>query len=170
MLLPNAEGVSQKGAGKEIMRIRKYGPQDCEALFRLYHDTVHSVNARDYSQRQLDAWSDGTWDPESWNRSFLEHNTVVAVEDGGITGFGDMDPAGYLDRLYVHKDHQGKGIASAICEELERSVCADRITVHASITAKPFFENRGYVTLREQQVERKGVRLTNYVMEKRMQR
>ena len=38
--------------------------------------------------------------------------------------------------------------------------------VAASITARPFFEKRGYRVIREQQVERKGILLTNYVMEK----
>ena len=28
-------------------------------------------------------------------------------------GFADMDADGYLDRLYVHKDYQGRGVATA---------------------------------------------------------
>ena len=77
-----------------------------------------------------------------------------------------MDKTGYLDRLYVHKDFQRKGIATAICRELEKSVDSEKIITHASITAKPFFLNRGYKVIREQQVERGGILLTNYVMEK----
>ena len=88
----------------------------------------------------------------------------MAVEGGQITGFGDMDDTGYLDRLYVHKDFQHRGIATALCDKLERAVRAPRFTTHASITAKPFFERRGYKAVKEQQVERKGVLLTNYVM------
>ena len=105
-------------------------------------------------------------DLEKWDKSFSEHYTVVAVEDGVISGFGDIDEAGYLDRLYVHKDYQNQGIATAICDELEQSVRADKITTHASITAKPFFEHRGYKVVREQQVIRGGIPLTNFVMEK----
>ena len=33
-----------------------------------------------------------------------------------------------------------------------------------SITARPFFERRGYRVVREQQVERQGIMLTNFVM------
>lgn len=62
--------------------------------------------------------------------------------------------------------HQGKGVATALCDRLEQ-VCAGVISTHASITAKPFFEKRGYRVIREQQVERQGVALTNFVMEKR---
>lgn len=58
--------------------------------------------------------------------------------NGEIVGFGDMDETGYLDRLYVHKDYQGQGIASAICDELERFAAGKTFTTHASITAKLF--------------------------------
>ena len=84
-----------------------------------------------------------------------------------VIGFADMDRSGYLDRLYVHKDHQRQGVASALCDRLEKEIEADRYLTHASITARPFFEKRGYKTVREQQVERNGVLLTNYVMERK---
>ena len=59
-------------------------------------------------------------DLKAWDASFRAHKTIIAVKNGEIVGFGDMDETGYLDRLYVHKDYQGQGIASAICDELER--------------------------------------------------
>lgn len=148
------------------MIIRKYEPSDCKALSKLFYDTVHSVAAEDYTEEQLDAWASGNVDLEKWNCSFLEHYTLVAVENEIIVGFGDIDNTGYLDRLYVHKDYQGKGIAKAICDELEQTVQDGKVTTHASITAKPFFEKRGYRVRKEQQVERQGILLTNYVMEK----
>lgn len=146
--------------------IRKYSSSDCKYLAELFYQTVHTVNAKDYTKEQLDVWATGCVDLEEWDKSFSEHYTVVAVENGVIAGFGDMDESGYLDRLYVHKDYQNQGIATAICDELEQSVRADKITIHASITAKPFFEHRGYKVVREQQVIRGGIPLTNFVMEK----
>ena len=102
-------------------------------------------------------------DFEKWNESLQEHFSVVAVDDEIIVGFGDIDKTDYLDRLYVHAAYQGKGIATAICNQLEQAVEGNIIT-HASITAKPFFEKRGYKLVKEQQVERQGIFLTNYVM------
>ena len=75
------------------MILRKYRSSDCEKMAQLFYETVHSVNAADYTEEQLD-------------------------------------------------------------------------TTHASITAKPFFLKRGYRAVKEQKVERAGVFLTNYVMEK----
>lgn len=147
------------------MQLRKYTPSDCVELTELFYNTVHKVNAKDYTKEQLDVWAPGKADTDKWNQSFQAHHTVVAVENGMIVGFGDIDETGYLDRLYVHMDYQGRGIATAICDELEKTVHGNIIT-HASITAKPFFAQRGYRVIKEQQVERQGIFLTNYVMEK----
>lgn len=148
------------------MELREYRQEDCREMAELFYETVRTVNRRDYTEEQVMAWAPGIPDLEQWNRSFLDHYTLVAWEGGRIVGFGDIDQSGYLDRLYVHKDFQGKGVATAICEGLERHVLVERITTHASITARPFFEGRGYRAVREQQVERRGERLTNFVMEK----
>ncbi len=64
--------------------IRPYRPADCPELLGLFFDTVHTVNARDYSPEQLDAWAGGRPDTEAWGRSLSEHFTLVA-ETSGIT-------------------------------------------------------------------------------------
>ena len=152
------------------MVLRRYRTSDCGRMAELFYETVHSVNEADYTKEQLDAWATGNVDLTAWDKSFLEHFTIVAEETGDdgkrIVGFGDIDSTGYLDRLYVRKDRQRRGIASAICGELENAADAAKITTHASITARPFFQKRGYRVVREQQVERGGILLTNYVMEK----
>lgn len=147
------------------MNLREYQQSDCKVLAELFYHTVHTVNAKDYTEEQLNAWATGEVELEKWNQSFQEHDSFVAVENGMIVGFGDIDHTGYLDRLYVHADYQGQGIATAICDRLEQMV-EENITTHASVTARPFFENRGYHVIKEQQVERKGIVLTNFVMQK----
>ena len=149
----------------EKMIIREYHPSDCKEITELFYNTVHTVNANDYTQQQLNVWATGKVDVEQWNRSLQEHFCVIAVEAGVIIGFGDIDATGYLDRLYVHKDYQRKGVATAICQSLEQAV-KGKIITHASITSRPFFENRGYTVISEQKVERQGVFLTNFAMEK----
>lgn len=148
--------------------VRKYEPSDCRELSELFYNTVHTVNARDYRKEQLSVWATGTVDLERWNKSFQDHYTFVAVDQGMITGFGDIDKTGYLDRLFVHKDYQRKGVATAICDKLEQMAQGDVVT-HASITARPFFEKRGYKVVKEQKVERQGITLTNFVMKKESQ-
>ena len=148
------------------MRLRKYRSSDCGQLAKLFYHTVHSVNAKDYTKDQLDVWATGSVDLKEWDESFRKHHTVVAVENDEIVGFGDIDDSGYVDRLFVHQDHQGEGIASAICDELEHSAGGKKVITHSSITARGFFEHRGYRVIQEQTVIRNGISLTNYIMEK----
>ena len=145
------------------MFIREYQSSDCEELTKLFYNTVHTVNAKDYTEEQLDAWAMGQVDLNKWAQSLREHYSIVAVENEMLVGFGDIDESGYLDHLFVHADYQGKGIGTMICNRLEQAVSGNIIT-HASITARPFFEKRGYRVVKEQQVERQGVFLTNFEM------
>lgn len=138
------------------MFIREYQSSDCEELTKLFYNTVHTVNAKDYTEEQLDAWATGQVDLNKWDQSLREHYSIVAVENEMLVSFGDIDESGYLDHLFVHADYQGKGIGTMICNRLEQAVSGNIIT-HASITARPFFEKRGYRVVKEQQVERQGV-------------
>lgn len=145
------------------MLIREYRPSDCRELAELFYNTVHTVNAEDYTKEQLDAWATGQVDLKKWNQSLQAHFSIVAIDNSIIAGFGDIDKIGCLDRLFIHPRYQRKGIATAICNQLESSV-QENIVTYASVTAKPFFEKRGYKVVKEQQVERQGIFLTNFVM------
>ena len=146
------------------MKIRRYDPADLDEVVKLFYNTVHIVNAADYTPTQLDAWAPKTMDTSKWAVSLDLNSAFVAVEDG-IIGFGDITADGYLDRLYVRADSIGKGVGKALCRRLESAVGGD-ITTHASITARPFFEKMGYFVVKKQQVERSGVLLTNFIMKK----
>lgn len=151
------------------MIIREYRPEDCTLLAQLFYDTVHTVNSKDYTKEQLDAWATGNIDLSEWNRSFLENNTIIAVQDEIIVGFADMGARGHLDRLYIHKDFQGKGIATALIKELERNAGVENVVcfeTYASITARPFFEKLGYTVQTENTVVRDGISLKNFRMTK----
>ena len=81
---------------RPMFSLRPYRTEDCVALAALFYETVHAVNARDYTPPQLDAWATGEVDLDAWDRSFQEHDTVIAEQNGSIVGFGDMDASGYL--------------------------------------------------------------------------
>lgn len=148
------------------MEIRRYERGDLEKITMIFQNTVHKVNIKDYTQEQVDAWAPDFIDKEKWNKTLSEHHTFVAVKNDAIIGFGDIDDSGYLNRLYVHHDYLRQGVATLICNKLESMIDADQaIVTHASITARPFFEKRGYRIEKEQLVERNGVFLKNYIME-----
>lgn len=151
------------------MKLRKYIAGDCKTLAEIFWRTVHEINAKDYTKAQLDVWAAKDMDLDAWNRSFLKNFTVVAEDGGAIIGFGDMDSSGYVDRLFIHHAYQGQGVATAILSKLEQN--ADKVGItslrtNSSITAKGFFQKRGYREICENTVIRSGISLTNFTMEK----
>ena len=153
-------------APKPRFTLRPYRETDNPALAALFSDTVHTVNAADYTEEQRRAWTAGAADPAAWCAALPTHTTIVAEADGAVIGFGDITAEGHLGRLYVHRSHQREGIGTAICDALERAVSAETFTTDASITARPFFRGRGYRVVQPQVVYRQGVPLMNYRMEK----
>ena len=70
----------------------------------------------------------------------------------------------YRNRLHLSQEYVSKylNVNRATYSQMENG--NRKITTYASITAKPFFEKRGYKVVKERQVERQGIFLTNYVM------
>lgn len=148
--------------------IHTYQTADCAEIAKLFNETVHAVNAADYTRQQLDAWTAGseTRRAYEWNLSFLEHTSLTAKAGKKIIGFADMDADGYLDRLYIHKDYQRMGVAATLVKKLETCSGKRSFKTFASITAKPFFTKQGYRAVKEQQVNTNGILLTNFLMVK----
>ena len=150
--------------------IRELKEIDIPECIVLFQNTIHAVNAKDYSPTQLDAWAPKVKPKITPRWQTLSENIAYVAEfENQMVGFGDLTRDGYLDRLFVHKDFQGQGIAAAIVQKLEEranELNLKEITTAASITAKPFFERSGFVVMKEQQVEIHGVKLTNFVMRK----
>lgn len=148
--------------------IRPFRSDDVPVLFALFRDTVHRVNSRDYSPEQIAAWAPAEINAARW-ATLAERFAVVAEVDGEGAGFADLEPDGHLDRFFVHADHQGRGVGTAmmraIVEESER-IGVPRLFAEVSITARPFFERHRFVVLGEQQVVVRGVSLTNFRMER----
>ena len=97
-------------------------------------------------------------------------NSIGALdEQDGIIGFSSMNTEGYLHSMFVHKDWQHKGVASLLLSEVEKMAHGYgvyKISVEVSITARPFFEKRGYKMVKVQKARANRLYLTNYVMEK----
>lgn len=153
------------------MYIRNYMKGDSQETAKLFYNTVHVINKRDYTDAQIKVWAPENRDLKKWNESFSGRKAIVAVEENHIVGFCDITDSGYLDRLYVHSEFQGKGAGKALCREAEK-YAADRgngiVEVYGSITARPFFESLGYSVVRDNEVIRDGISLKNFYMKKEL--
>ncbi|MBD2564415.1 MULTISPECIES: GNAT family N-acetyltransferase [Nostoc] len=151
------------------MKLRIYEIADTEEIMKLFYDTIHEVNIHDYTQEQVDAWAPAKMDIDVWIKSLGSKFTYVAEEQGKIIGFGELEANGHIDRFYCHKNFQRKGIGKRILEQLESKAKAlgiEKLFTEASITAKPFFERHNFIVIKQQEVERRGQKLINFIMEK----
>lgn len=155
---------------KGNIRVRGFEQERLDDFLMLFYNTVHTINAKDYAKDQLDAWAPQMPDRDSWRKK-LESSFVAAAFDENDLLLGYATLCGYseFDLLYINKDYQRKGIASILSDAVEnesKKRGADGIFTEASITAKPFFEHRGYRVIKEQRKPLRGEVFINYVMQK----
>ena len=151
------------------MILRRYVPADLDALIRLFHESVHRIAIRDYTPDQVAAWAPEEADRARWAERRGNRPTWIAEIDGVIAGFTDLESDGHIDMMFVHPDYQGRGIAAALLGKVESEAARlglKRLFSEASITARPFFERKGFRVIAPQTVTVCGCDLTNYRMEK----
>ncbi|HAD14449.1 MAG TPA: GNAT family N-acetyltransferase [Saprospirales bacterium] len=150
------------------MFLRPYRSVDKRIVQKLFYDTVHEINARDYSPDQIKAWAPEIPDREGWSRLDQQYAYLVEYQRQ-IVGFASMNDDGLIDYLFVHKDFQNKGIASTLLKQLERvarKLPRDNIYTEASITARGFFEAKGFSVISAQEKKLNGVLLNYLIMKK----
>lgn len=150
------------------MNIRFATKKDIPAIKELFRSTILSVNLKDYISKQVGCWAARGEDPNVWEERINEQYFILAEENNTILGFAALKLSGYLNFMFVHKDYQGKGVASFLLKRIEeyaRLKDISEITADVSITAQPFFSKKGYIIL-EQQTVCIGISMTNYKMSK----
>ena len=150
--------------------IREFRTEDVQDLVKIYYNTIHKVNIRDYTQEQVNVWAPETClEIKNWAEKFEKTRPFVAIIDNRIVGFVEFESDGHIDCFYCHHEWIGYGVGSALMNaiyEKARQQKIQRIYVAVSITARPFFEKQGFTVTQEQTVLVKGVGLTNFKMEK----
>ena len=151
------------------MKLRPYRPSDLDALLTLFTDSVRRVARRDYTEAQTHAWAPDCPDRVAWATRLRDSETLVAEEQGVIVGFATWMVNGHIDLLYVHADHQRRGIASGLLAAIEGEARARklaRLFTGASMTAQPLFEQRGFRVIAPQSVVLREEMFVNFWMEK----
>ena len=152
--------------------IRVVQQSDIIELKDLYQNTVLVINRQNYSQEEVEDWASCGDDLLKIGEMIKTHYFIVALNQlSQIVGFSSITQQGYLHSMFVHKDFQGKGIATLLLKEIERHAIATgimRITSEVSITARPFFEKWGYTVEIEQKRRANQLCLVNYWMAKDM--
>lgn len=152
------------------MLIRPYEPTDARATLEVFTRAVHETARNDYTAEQLAAWAPPGLDLTRWARKREEPDTVVAVDDdGAVIGFTDLDATGYINMMFVHPEWVRRGVATTLLNEVIARAHARgirRLSTHASVTARPFFEAQGFVVIEQREPVLRGVALTNFAMQR----
>jgi putative acetyltransferase len=123
----------------------------------------------DYSEAQQQAWAGAADDEEAFGKRLSGQLTLVATLQNSPVGFASLKGADHIDLLYVHPSAVGQGVASMLCDALEKLAGgrgAKSLTVDASDNAAEFFIKRGYVATRRNTVTVNGEWLANTTMQK----
>lgn len=153
------------------MKIRKFQRGDEEAISKLHNETVREINGKDYSKEQIESWSPILTKFDKMIEMLENNITYVALLDTQIVGFGELSEKGEMKRLYTHKNHQGKGVGSALLEILEeeaKKMGMKEINLESSITAKTFYEAKGYRCIGEKTMDFQGVKHQDWAMVKKL--
>ncbi len=151
--------------------VRKYKAEDAGSIAQLYYHTIHNINSHDYTEEQVNVWApyDSVKDYSGWQEKLAKIQPFVATINDIVVGFAEFEPNGHIDCFYVHHEYQGKSIGSALMAAIfneGKKQKINRIYAEVSITAKPFFEAKGFKVVKEQTVNLRGVELKNFVMER----
>ncbi|MEP1449232.1 MAG: GNAT family N-acetyltransferase [Paraglaciecola sp.] len=164
------------------MEIRAYHLGEEHQIWQLFYQTVHGINAQDYSQNQLDAWAPNSFDQHLWQKKLTTLGTFVCVNsrriqgdnddkkaNNVILGYSDLQKDGYIDHFFCHQQHQGLGVGTALMtyiHNLAQKRGITQLSADVSITAKGFFEKHDFNIVKSQNVLIRGQILENFKMVK----
>ncbi|MBN8970360.1 MAG: GNAT family N-acetyltransferase [Rhizobiales bacterium] len=149
--------------------LRPFLPSDLSILAAIFIASVEELTEDDYSEAQREAWASVADDEETFGKRLTSQLTLVATLEGSPVGFASLKGADHLDLLYVHPQAVRRGVATALCEAIEKLAAARGATqmgVDASDSAQEFFTKRGYVGQQRNSVTIGDEWLANTTMKK----
>src|ERR1700723_2629838 len=128
---------------------------------------IEELTGEDYNQAQQEAWASAADDEEKFGKRLAGELTLIATLQNSPVGFASLKGADHIDMLYVHPSAAGQGVASMLCEALEKLAGgrgAKTLTVPSRANAEGFFLKPGYVGLQRNPVKLNGEWLANTTM------
>ncbi len=149
--------------------LRPFLAADTPVLAAIFVAAIEELTGEDYSEAQQEAWASAADDEEQFGKRLAGELTLIATLQNSPVGFASLKGADHIDMLYVHPTAAGQGVASMLCDALEKLAGArgaKNLTVDASDNAQVFFAKRGYVGKQRNTVIVNGEWLANTTMQK----
>ena len=149
--------------------LRPFLAADTPMLAAIFVASIEELTGDDYSEAQQQAWASAADDEEQFGKRLASELTLIAMLQNSPVGFASLKGTDHIDMLYVHPGAVGQGVASMLCDALEKlagSRGAKSLSVDASDNAQEFFLKRGYVGKQRNTVTVNGEWLANTTMQK----
>jgi putative acetyltransferase len=149
--------------------LRPFLGEDTSVLAAIFAASIEGLTGDDYNEAQQQAWASAADDEEQFGKRLASELTLIATLQNSPVGFASLKGVDHIDMLYVHPGAVGQGVASMLCEALEKLAGgrgAKSLTVDASENAQEFFLKRGYVGMQRNTVSVNGEWLANTTMQK----
>jgi len=154
-----------------MITVRDFAVDDAPVLRGVFESAIHGTARRDYSQRQVDAWAPRPCDADAWAERMRGLAPFVALVDGRVAGYADLQASGSIDHFYVAAQAGGQGVGGALMRRILARAAAlslAELTSHVSLTAQPFFAHFGFEIVDHQVFEIRGVVMRNAAMRLRL--
>jgi putative acetyltransferase len=151
--------------------LRPFLAADTPVLAAIFVAAIEELTGEDYSEAQQEAWASVADDEEQFGKRLASELTLIATLRNSPVGFASLKGADHIDMLYVHPSAAGQGVASMLCDALEKLAGArgaKSLTVDASDNAQALFAKRGYVAKQRNTVTLNGEWLANTTMQKNL--
>jgi len=149
--------------------LRPYLAADAPMLAAIFAASIKELTGDDYGEAQQEAWAATAEDEEEFGKRLAGQLTLIATMQNSPVGFASLKGPDHIEMLYVHPSVTGQGVASMLCDALEKLAGgrgAKNLTVDASDTALEFFRKRGYVAKQRNTVTVNSEWLANTTMQK----
>ena len=147
---------------------RRYQHGDHLFIGQIFYDAVHQLADEHYTLEQRTAWASKPIGFKHWEKRCIAKQPFVKEINGRVVGFMELDDDGHIDCTYVDPAFARRGVMSEIMTAVKAHAMQQgmtRLYAEVSMTARPFFVRHSFEVTSENQVDIKGIKLTNFNMQ-----
>lgn len=129
--------------------IRRATTADANAVHEIVLLALRETNARDYPASVIERLVSTL--PDKVASNLETWCAFIAIVNGRVVGTGSLNGQ-TVSSVYVHPDYQGRGVATQLMDTVENVANAEShptLSVQSSVTARPFYEKRGFKVVQE---------------------
>lgn len=159
----------------KIPSIRKGKMDDIESVMNVHRRSIREICSKDYNEEQIAKWSDVNYSMEIWTKTINDDCYYVYERDSQIVGFCHAllreNNIGEIVGMYFAPEIKGLGLGAKIfslCMDYLDNQKVDKVIIHGTKTAKPFYESMGFKTVEKKESNIRGAIIESYLLEKKI--